>query len=339
MKRSIARLLVILLVLLAPLAAAAAKDEKVEGYAEWQKGNLIIVDGQRVRPAQKIKYKKIGSLYDIHLGWEVKAKGTRAADGTLVAREIEAKPNGTAMFESEVLQATNEIEQIWVEEGKMFEPGPGGKNKAIGEISESGPRVDRVREITTRLVPPYVSSDSVRVRVIETDEWNAAAMGNGAIWVYAGLIDAMSDDELAIVLGHELAHYTHEHSRRNAKRGMWTQMLAVGAMASSQAIGGGATRSAVELGSVLGLSAFGSGYSRDLEDQADRVGLRYVYEAGYDVHQGPGLWAKFGEKYGESDSVSNFFFGSHSRLTDRIRNIEKELALNYSPQNASPLHQ
>ena len=334
MKRSIARLLVILLVLLAPLAAAAAKDEKVEGYAEWQKGNLIIVDGQRVRPAQKVKYKKIGSLYDIHLGWEVKAKGTRAADGTLVAREIEAKPNGTAMFESEVLQATNEIEQIWVEEGKMFEPGPGGKNKAIGEISESGPRVDRVREITTRLVPPYISSDSVRVRVIETDEWNAAAMGNGAIWVYAGLIDAMTDDELAIVLGHELAHYTHEHSRRNAKRGMWTQMLAVGAMASSQAIGGGATRSAVELGSVLGLSAFGSGYSRDLEDQADRVGLRYVYEAGYDVHQGPGLWAKFGEKYGESDSVSNFFFGSHSRPTDRIRNIEQELALNYRTQNA-----
>ena len=130
MNRSITRLLVILLVLLVPLAAAAAKDEKVEGYAEWQKGNLIIVDGQRVRPAQKVKYKKIGSLYDIHLGWEVKAKGIRAADGTLVAREIEAKPNGTAMFESEVLQATNEIEQIWVEEGKMFEPGPGGKKQS-----------------------------------------------------------------------------------------------------------------------------------------------------------------------------------------------------------------
>ncbi len=256
-----------------------------------------------------------------------------------MAREIEAKPNGNAMFESEVLQATNEVEQVWVKEGKMFEPGPGGKNKTIGEISESGPRVDRVREITTRLTPPYISSDSVRVRVVETDEWNAAAMGNGAIWVYSGLIDAMSDDELAIVLGHEMAHYTHEHSRRNAKRGMWTQMLAVGAMASSQAIDSGATRSAVELGSVLGLSAFGSGYSRDLEDQADRVGLRYVYEAGYDVHQGPSLWAKFREKYGESDSVKTFFFGSHSRPTDRIRNINEELAINYNAQNASPLHQ
>ena len=129
MNRSITRLLVILLVLLVPVAAVAVTDEKVEGYAEWQKGNLIIVDGQRVRPAQKVKYKKIGGLYDIHLGWEVKAKGTRAADGTLVAREIEAKPNGTAMFESEVLQATNEIEQVWVKEGKDVRASPGRKNQ------------------------------------------------------------------------------------------------------------------------------------------------------------------------------------------------------------------
>jgi len=35
-------------------------------------------------------------------------------------------------------------------------------------------------------------------------------MGNGALWVYTGLMREMSDDELAIVLGHELAHYTHE---------------------------------------------------------------------------------------------------------------------------------
>jgi hypothetical protein len=330
----VARIPTVLLVFLVPLAAGAVEEEKVEGYCEWQKGNLIIVDGQHVRPASNVEYKKVGRLYDIQLGYEVKAKGTRSADGTLVAREIEAKPNGNAMFESEVLEATNEVEQVWVSEGRMFEPLPDGRTKTIGKIVESGPRVNRVRSITTNLAPPYVSSDSVRVRVVETDEWNAAAMGNGAIWVYSGLIDSMSDDELAIVLGHELAHYTHEHSRRNAKRGMWTQLLAVGAIAGSEAIDDDGTRTAAQVGSLLGLSAFGSGYSRDLEDQADRVGLRYVYEAGYDVHKGPTLWAKFRDKYGESDSVQNFFFGSHSRPTDRIRNIDRELALNYSAQTA-----
>jgi hypothetical protein len=47
------------------------------------------------------------------------------------------------------------------------------------------------------------------------------------------------------------------------------------------------------------------------------------------VRQGPRLWAKFREKYGEQDKVTTFFVGSHSRPSDRIRNIERELALNY----------
>ena len=79
------------------------------------------------------------------------------------------------------------------------------------------------------------------------------------------------------------------------------------------------------LGAGLGLSAMQSGYSRELEDQADRVGLRYAYEGGFDISKGTTLWAKFREKYGEQDKVSNFFGGSHSRPTDQIKNIEKQL--------------
>lgn len=155
-------------------------------------------------------------------------------------------------------------------------------------------------------------------------------MGNGAIWVYTGLMDAMNDDELSIVLGHELAHFTHEHSRRNARKAMIAQLIGAGAMIGASSVDNDTGRTAAMLGAALGLSAFRSGYSRDLEDQADRVGLRYVHEAGYDVRQGPGLWGKFRDKYGESDRVQNYFFGSHSRPSDRIRNIERELALNYT---------
>ena len=73
-----------------------------------------------------------------------------------------------------------------------------------------------------------------------------------------------------------------------------------------------------------------SGYSREYEDQADRVGLRYVYQAGYDPARGPGLWGKFKEKYGEEDKITNFFTGDHSRPTERIKNINRQLKLNYS---------
>ena len=44
------------------------------------------------------------------------------------------------------------------------------------------------------------------------------AMDNGAVWVFEGLMHSASDDELAIVLGHELAHFTHEHGRQNSSK-------------------------------------------------------------------------------------------------------------------------
>jgi predicted Zn-dependent protease len=84
------------------------------------------------------------------------------------------------------------------------------------------------------------------------------------------------------------------------------------------------------MGGQLGASALLTGYSREFEDQADRVGLRYVYEAGYDPKKGPALWMKFKEKYGEEDKVSNFFTGDHSRPTERIKNIEQQIRWHYS---------
>ncbi|HEY7698536.1 MAG TPA: M48 family metalloprotease, partial [Vicinamibacteria bacterium] len=196
-------------------------------------------------------------------------------------------------------------------------------------IIDEGPEVERVRRIMARLVPPYVNPSALRVHVVDTKEWNAAAMGNGAIWVYRGLLKEMNDDELAIILGHELAHYTHEHSRRGAKKAMWGQLAGLAGMVGTSSMGSGAGRDAATMGTLLSLTAWQSGYSRDFEDQADRVGLRYAHEGGFDVSRGPALWKKFRKKYGEDSAATNFLFGSHSRPSDRIRNIERELALNY----------
>jgi Zn-dependent protease with chaperone function len=312
---------------------AMAAGEKVElnGYAEYHKGRFLIVEGQRVWATNHTRFKGKGiyGLSLITLGYEVKVRGRRQADGTILAEQIEAKPNGTAMFEPDVLQATNQIEGLWVKEGTMFSEDSSGKRVDIGKIHDSGPEVERVRKIMARLVPPYVNPADLRVRVVETKEWNASAMGNGAIWVYSGLLREMSDDELAIILGHELAHYTYEHSRKGAKSSMLAQLLGLGAAVGGQAIGG-AAGSATQVGGLLGMTVFQSGYSRDMEDQADRVGLRYAYEGGYAVSEGPLLWERFREKYGESDTITNFFVGSHSRPSDRIRNIEGEIALNYA---------
>jgi hypothetical protein len=55
-----------------------------------------------------------------------------------------------------------------------------------------------------------------------------------------------------------------------------------------------------------------------------------VHEAGYDVATAPGMWDKFRRKYGNGNAVTSFLFGSHSRPGDRIRNIEREIAINYA---------
>lgn len=155
------------------------------------------------------------------------------------------------------------------------------------------------------------------------------AMGNGAIWVFSGIMDDMPDNQLAVVVGHELAHYTHEHSRRQARRGIWTQLGGLAAILGAEAIGNDAVRASVQIGAALSLSALNAGYGRDLEDQADRVGLRYAYEAGIPVADAPGVWQRFLDKYGQEDRLTNFFFSDHSLASARKRNLEREIAQNY----------
>ncbi len=281
------------------------------------------MQGQRIVSGGKVK------LGDIPLGYEVKVTGQRDASGIVIAKKVESKPNRMDETEQQIIAASDQAEKSWVDRKMMFEPADSGKFIKIGDILESGPYVERARRITDQLRPSYIPAEAIRVRAVKTDQWNASAMANGAVWVFTGLMDAMDDDEMAIVLGHELTHYTHEHIRRQQSKGGLAQILGVGASIALSQISDPTVQQLGALGGLLGLSALMSGYSREYEDQADRVGLRYVYEAGYDVTKGPGLWQKFKDKYGEEDKVSNFFTGDHSRPTERIKNIQRQLQWNY----------
>ncbi|MGE5834837.1 MAG: M48 family metalloprotease [Acidobacteriota bacterium] len=306
------------------------KTETISGYAEFKRGDTLMVEGQRVVATQKTTLKGAKRLADIPLGFEVKVKGTRNASGVLIAEQVEAKANASGGTEQQIIASSNEAEQTWVKEGMMFEPADSGNIIKIGDILESGPYVTRARRIMDRLRPSYMPASALRVRVVKTDQWNASAMANGAIWVFSGLMDAMNDDELAIVLGHELTHYSHEHMRRQMSKGTVGQILGTGAAIATSQIKNKTAQQVAAFGGQMGLSALMTGYSRDYEDQADRVGLRYVYEAGFDPTKGPGLWQKFKDKYGETDKVTNFFTGDHSRPTERIRNLQRQIQLNYS---------
>lgn len=329
MSRAAASALVLALGL---VAAGPAWAEKHEGYAEFRRGDALIVDGQRVRVGARTQFKASGaarSFATIPLGYEVKATGTRLGDGTLLAEQVEAKPNGNALFESDLRESFDQTEKQYRDQGAVYEEDDAGGRVELGRLEESGRAVRRVRSIVERLCPPYLTPGDFRVYVIDNKDWNAMAAPNRSIYVYSGLLDDMNDDEVAIVLGHELSHATHEHSRKGYKKQLLVMLGTAAVAGAAEEIDSKGKRLGVQIGALLLGSALTSGYGRDQEDQADRVGLRYAYEGGYDVEQGPTLWERFAKKYGDDSKAVNFFFGDHSVAKDRARNLRRELDLNY----------
>ena len=331
-----------LLVLVAgPALAADSNIVKFDGALDFRKGEFMIVDGQRVKATSSTKLKGQGAAKTpatIPLGYNLRGKGTRDAQGTVLATEIEAKPNVVEGAESQILSASNLAESTWVAAGKIVETDDKGKESSMGALHKTGPEVDRVRRIIDRVMPAYVDRSKVRVYVVDNPEWNAMAMANYSVYVFSGILKDLNDDEMALVLGHELAHATMEHQRRQASKSTWSQIGGQVAMIGASRIGSSVGRTVAQQAASLGYSAFNNSYSRDYEDQADRVGMRYAYEGGYDETKGPELWRKFAAKYGDQSKVENFFFGNHSVSADRAKNLDREMKNNYTGTIDPPTH-
>jgi Zn-dependent protease with chaperone function len=315
-----------------PAVALAGEKVKLTGYLDYRKGSFLIVDAQRVQVGSNTKFTGGGratSLATIPIGYEVKVKGVRLQNGAVAAFEIEAQRNGIGSTEKQIVASTDQAEKSWVQAKQVVEPGPDGKQVSMGALHDSGPQVDRARKIVDRILPAQVDPKKVRVYVVDNKEWNAMAMANYSIYVYSGLMADMDDDELAIVLGHELAHATYEHSRRQASKNQITGLAGQAAALGAGMIKSPVAKGAAQQATALGVTTFGNAFSREYEDQADRVGLRYVYEAGYDYTKAPKLWRRFAEKYGDQDQVTNFFFGNHSVSMKRAAKLDEEIANNY----------
>lgn len=313
-------------------AAFVAAETRVslEGYAEWRRDGVLVVDGQRVRLAEEARVEGL-PFASIPLGYEVRVEGRRAYDGSVLGDRVSSSRNGSALFESQLRRDFDETEAEWLRLGRVVTPGPDGRTQSLGRLRTGGAGVARARRIAARLAPPYLDPDAFRVYVVDNDQWNAMAAPNGSIYVFRGLLRDMDDDEVAIVLGHELVHATHEHARKQQKRRLWTSLSLAGGLA---ALGRGSpasspSRSAIATVAGLGAVALSNRYSRTHEDQADRVGLRYAYEAGFDATKAPELWRRFARRYGDEPAALNFFFGGHSTIEARIRNLEHEIRLNY----------
>mgnify|MGYP001627443955 CR=1 FL=1 len=165
---------------------------------------------------------------------------------------------------------------------------------AKGILNRDPAQLARVRQVVTRLVPQTAAfrPDALRwqweANVFQQDQINAFAMAGGKIGVYSGLIDRLklTDDELAAVIGHEMAHALREHVREQMSVQMAQQLplVLIGAATGNQAL--------VQLGDAVAQVTLGLPRSREAELEADRIGVELAARAGFDPRAAIRLWEK-----------------------------------------------
>ncbi len=179
------------------------------------------------------------------------------------------------------------------------------------------------REGASRTVTLQPESLPFRVAFLMTDEQeiNASAEQGRRVFVTYGLLRFVnSDDELAVVLGHELAHHTRHHLPKEMGTSILTSLVGITAAVGAEILVPGIGTPVLR--GVKG--AFDSTFSQDFEREADDVGLRYVYAAGYDVDAGRRVWERFAVEVPRS--MTQHLFSTHPTSPERLLRMEKTAA-------------
>jgi predicted Zn-dependent protease len=187
-----------------------------------------------------------------------------------------------------------------------------------------------VNEVAQNLIPENIRGKglSFQVWIIRNPLLNAFAYPNGAIYVHTGLLSKMENEaQLAALLGHEMTHVTHRHAIQNFRSVKnTTAVLATIQMAS---VPFGAYGNLANVLGSIGAMAAVSGYSRELETEADNAGLQLLVNAGYDPKEAPRLFMHLKKDVEQQEIKEPFFFGSHPRLQERIDNYNQLVKTNY----------
>lgn len=217
-----------------------------------------------------------------------------------------------------VLPAQAETVLPWTDGVETRELAPGEKSlwQEADEFDRALERAGRVNTdsvltaylqgIMDRLYPEF--KNRLRVRLLNAQQINAFALPNGSIYVNAGLIARFENEaQLATVLAHEGAHFTHRHSLQQAER-----LRNAAAFALVVAMLG-----VPLVGDIVALSSM-FGYSREHEREADEIGYQRLVAAGYSARETIRTFEHLQAEIKAADINEPFFFASHPRLQERI---------------------
>lgn len=196
--------------------------------------------------------------------------------------------------------------------------------KQAEPISTNPAYISRMERVAPKIIRAAGGNPSEwEVQVFQSDQLNAFALPGGKIGFYTGILDLMeNDDQIAAVMGHEVAHVLLEHSAQRAGR---SNQLAV--LGGAVSVAAGQTANPQAWMQIYGLGAqVGSAlpFSRSHETEADKKGLRYMVAAGYNPNEAVRFWERMGA---QNNGAPPEFLSTHPASDTRINDLKEEIAV------------
>jgi len=219
-------------------------------------------------------------------GYHVRYEGVRRKDGKIEAEEVQLGPPAPAEaykmpHNMEVVRAKDAqtgIDILEFREGKKVQ----GRMKLLAERTVQ----EYVSHLGDSLIPKGAEgttrSIEFRFFVVEDSSINAASLPDGTLLINTALLGAVENEsQLAFVLSHEMAHVLQVHYRREVEETRKSRIgLTIAGIAAGAFIGDAGLFMA-----EIGIASVVNGHQRELENQADRLGLQNVIEHGYDPRE------------------------------------------------------
>ncbi len=215
--------------------------------------------------------------------------------------------------------STDQVNQMYAQSYQQTLGEASGK----GVLDKTSANAKRIQAIADRLIAqaPQFRPDSAQwqweVNLIKSDELNANCGPGGKIIFYTGLIDKLklTDDEIAAVMGHEIAHALREHGREAMSKAYGIQMARSGAGALL-----GLGEDSLQLADTVVQYSLTLPNSRSNENEADLIGLELAARAGYNPNAAITLWNKMAQAAGGSSQPE--FMSTHPASDSRIASLQ-----------------
>ena len=213
-------------------------------------------------------------------------------------------------------------------EAEMNALGADAYKEVLGEyeVIETGKDADMVRTVGRKIAKATGKNYQWEFKLLKAkDTINAFCLPGGKVAVFSGILPICDGEQgLAVVMSHEIAHATLEHGNERLSQPTWKRLAGIPVGAVTGVWGAISPRSRKFVMDGLGLGILVgkvTPYNQVQESEADEVGLRYMYKAGFDVDEAAKFWRRMHQiSQGQiSDSLS-----THPGAMDRAKDLERQ---------------